>query len=290
MKKLFTILIYTFICISLISSCERLCSHRWDKGVEVEGGEGGYVMEYTCLGCGDKHQETITIIPPEGDIPDNENIPSVDDDQFTAYINQVTKEEFQKLYSKAYNTLQPDYKNDFIYIYTNNFKEVHEGGEDIQSTVEHIEFDADSEIVLRHYEFKDIDETTPANESYFWEYVNEGETIRFYDSRTDEVISRDFVFEEFWEFAKNQVPLVFLPNPNKLYNDSTYYVDQDEDGNTVFTLYSADENSYSLRQVIFSGTEMIYRTKSYTKEADYEDTTIDIFRVFNEDVTITPHS
>ncbi len=41
------------------------CSHQWDNGVEIEGGAGGYVMEYTCLLCGNKRSETITIIPPE---------------------------------------------------------------------------------------------------------------------------------------------------------------------------------------------------------------------------------
>ena len=41
------------------------CNHQWDNGVEVEGGNGGYVMEYTCALCGDKQRETITIIPPE---------------------------------------------------------------------------------------------------------------------------------------------------------------------------------------------------------------------------------
>ena len=42
------------------------CNHQWDDGVEVEGGNGGYVMEYTCSLCGDKQRETITIIPPNG--------------------------------------------------------------------------------------------------------------------------------------------------------------------------------------------------------------------------------
>ena len=37
--------------------------HTWDDGVEVEGGNGGYVMEYTCTVCGKKHQVTTTIIP-----------------------------------------------------------------------------------------------------------------------------------------------------------------------------------------------------------------------------------
>ena len=42
------------------------CDHQWDDGVEIEGGLGGYVMEYTCTLCGDKKRETITIIPPSG--------------------------------------------------------------------------------------------------------------------------------------------------------------------------------------------------------------------------------
>jgi hypothetical protein len=37
-----------------------------DAGVEVESGTGAYAMEYTCLLCGSKHKEIITIIPPEG--------------------------------------------------------------------------------------------------------------------------------------------------------------------------------------------------------------------------------
>jgi len=42
---------------------EEDCNHQWDDGVEIEGGNGGYVMEYTCMLCGDKKRETITIIP-----------------------------------------------------------------------------------------------------------------------------------------------------------------------------------------------------------------------------------
>ena len=43
---------------------EEICEHIWDDGVEVEGGNGGYVMEYTCTICGEKEQQIITIIPP----------------------------------------------------------------------------------------------------------------------------------------------------------------------------------------------------------------------------------
>ena len=65
MKKLLAILICAIMCVTLLASCEKECSHQWDDGVEVEGGNGGYVMEYTCTLCGDKKRETITIIPPE---------------------------------------------------------------------------------------------------------------------------------------------------------------------------------------------------------------------------------
>ena len=58
----------------------------------------------------------------------------------------------------------------------------------------------------------------------------------------------------------------------------------------MFTLYSGDENDYSLRQMVFTGTEMLYLTKRYTKEVDYEDITVDIYRVYNEELTLTPIS
>ena len=100
MKKLF-ILFALFFCISALIGCnktsdEETCQHTWgewqfndeahwrdytcghdspevagehtwDDGVEIEGGNGGYVMEYTCTVCGKKYQETITIIPPTQD-------------------------------------------------------------------------------------------------------------------------------------------------------------------------------------------------------------------------------
>lgn len=209
--------------------------------------------------------------------------------QFTAYRNQVSKDEFQKQYAQAFNTQQPDYTKDFIYVYTNSYTEKDENGQNLQGSGEHIEYDADSRILLRHYEFQDNDPDT-ADEDYFWEYREDGIAVLFYDSRTEKTETRALGYSEFWEFAKNQVPLVLFPNPNKLYNDATYYIDLDGDGNKVFTLYSGDENDYSLRQVVFSSTEMLYRTKSYCKEEDYEDTTIDIYRVYNHTVTLNPHS
>ena len=275
------------MCATMLVSCEILCSHRWDEGVEIEGGVGAYIVEYTCLSCGHKEQKIITIIP--GDPPADDDT-ETEDERFTAYQNLVTKDAFQKQYAQAFNNRQPDYKRDFVYIYTNDFKEVYEDGEDIHSTNERIEYDADSEIILRQYEFQNNDQPTPVHENYFWEYVQDGEMVHFYNSLTEQSTIRGLGFDEFWEFAKNQIPLVLFPNPNKLYNDSIYYIDQDEDGNKVFTLYSHDANSYSLRQVVFSDAEMIYRTKSYTKEEDYEDTTIDIYRVYNADLTLTPHS
>ncbi len=217
------------------------------------------------------------------------NLPGAEDSQFTVYRNQVTKDEFQKQYAQAFNALQPDYTKDFVYIYTNDFREVYENGEDKQTTNERIEFDADSKIILRHYQFQNNDPDT-ADEDYFWEYRQDGSTVLFYDSRTGSTQTRALGFAEFWEFAHSQVPLVLFPNPNKLYSDATYYIDLDKDGNKVFTLYSGDESDYSLRQVVFSSTEMLYRTKSYCKEEDYEDTTIDIYRVYNENVTLTPRS
>ena len=217
------------------------------------------------------------------------NQPGADGGQFTAYRNEVTKDEFQKQYAQAFNTLQPDYTKDFVYTYTNDSREAHENGEDTQTTNERTEYDADNELLLYHYEFQNNDPDS-ADEDYFWEYREESGMLLFYDSRTESIQTRALVFAEFWEFAHSQVPLILFPNPNKLYDDSTYYIDLDADGNKVFTLYSGDENGYSLRQIVFSGTEMLYRTKSYNKEADYEDTTIDIYRVYNETVTLTPHS
>ena len=65
MKKLFAVLICAIMCIAPFTSCKKLCSHRWDEGVIIEDASGGYVLEFTCLRCGNKHRDTITIIPPE---------------------------------------------------------------------------------------------------------------------------------------------------------------------------------------------------------------------------------
>ena len=45
---------------------KETCNHQWDDGVEVEGGAGAYLIEYTCTVCGEKEQQIITVIPPEG--------------------------------------------------------------------------------------------------------------------------------------------------------------------------------------------------------------------------------
>lgn len=218
------------------------------------------------------------------------NLPGAEAGQFTAYRNQVTKDEFQKQYAQAFNSKQPDYTKDFVYIYINDSREESETGEDTQTTNERIEYDAENKILLYHYEFKNNDPDDPADESYFWEYREENGMLLFYDSRTGNTQTRALGFGEFWEFAKSQVPLILLPNPNKLYNDSTYYIDLNKDGDKVFTLYSGDENDYSLRQVVLCGTELLYRTKSYQNEDGYEAVSININHVYNENVTLTPHS
>lgn len=57
--------------------------HTWDDGVEVEGGYGAYLMEYTCTVCGKKTQSIITIIPPQTPVSNlefwiSENVDNVD--------------------------------------------------------------------------------------------------------------------------------------------------------------------------------------------------------------------
>lgn len=65
MKKTISFLI-TIICLFVLLGCsntpnEEDCKHIWDDGVEVEGGNGGYLMEYTCTICGKKYQVSNTI-------------------------------------------------------------------------------------------------------------------------------------------------------------------------------------------------------------------------------------
>ena len=65
------------------------CNHEWDDGVEVEGGNGGYVMEYTCTLCGDKKRETITIIPPENHFLRNQ--------AGCEWLNEITDEDIAEI-------------------------------------------------------------------------------------------------------------------------------------------------------------------------------------------------
>ena len=41
---------------------EEKCDHQWNDGVEVEGANGGFVMEYTCTLCGVKQRETMDFL------------------------------------------------------------------------------------------------------------------------------------------------------------------------------------------------------------------------------------
>lgn len=68
MKKTLFIVIL-LICLFAMFGCDsasndEACEHIWDSGTEVEGGNGAYLMEYTCTVCGKKDQQIITIIPP----------------------------------------------------------------------------------------------------------------------------------------------------------------------------------------------------------------------------------
>ena len=68
---------------------EEECNHKWDDGVEVEGGNGCYVMEYTCTLCGDKKRENITIIPPENHFLRNQ--------AGCEWLNEITAEDIAKI-------------------------------------------------------------------------------------------------------------------------------------------------------------------------------------------------
>ena len=86
MKRLFLLLI-SIILLALFG-CEQAtlnCEHIWDNGVEIESGNSGYIMEFTCTVCGEKSQETITIIPPTPIV--NNNLLFAIEDK----INELTK-------------------------------------------------------------------------------------------------------------------------------------------------------------------------------------------------------
>ncbi|MBO5357645.1 MAG: hypothetical protein J6A95_07725 [Clostridia bacterium] len=65
------------------------CNHEWDDGIEVEGGNGCYVMDYTCTLCGDKKREHITIIPPENHFLRNQ--------AGCEWLNEITAEDIAKI-------------------------------------------------------------------------------------------------------------------------------------------------------------------------------------------------
>ena len=163
------------------------------------------------------------------------NDPSTDDEvPFNEYKKLVTKDEFNKQYEQAYKNLQPDYTKDFVYLYSNTFTEITENGEDRSTTNNRTEYDSDSQIVLFRYEFQNNDVDAPVNESYLWEYREKDGMLEFYDSRTSKTETRSLGFDEFWEFAQSRIPFALFPNPYKLFDNTTYYIDLDKDGNTVF--------------------------------------------------------
>ena len=208
-------------------------------------------------------------------------------DVLVTHRNQVTKEEFQVQYKQAYENKQPDYTKDFVYTYYHKDTETDsDGNADIATTNEKTQYDADGQIVHIRNQFQNNDPDDPVTEDYYWTYTLSGSNVIFYSSKTGNTETRSLGFDAFWELAHNQVPMVLFPNPNKLYDDSVYYIDLNKDGEKVFTLYSGEENDYSLRQVMFSDTEMVYFTKSYNKEADYESLRIDRYTVSNQEVTI----
>lgn len=287
MKKLFAILVCSVLCVAVFASCNKSKHEHTGKWV---GNEYSHYYQYTC-GC---PSPDIAELHSDGngdglcDVCSHRMTAAGDYATFTAYTGLVTKDEFQQQYEQAYNSLQPKYTKDFVYTYTNAYTEITEDGEDSSTTNERMEYDADSQIVLFNHEFRDNNVDGPADESYTFEYREKGGMLQFYDSRTGETETRALGFDEFWEFAHSRIPFVLFPNPYKLFDNTTYYVDESEDGTTVFTLYDGDENDYSLRQIYFTGTEMLYRSKRYVKEADYEDLSIDVNRIYNAPVTLTP--
>lgn len=70
MKRFIACILTVVVILTCLTACDphvaKECEHQWDDGIEVEGGSGAYVMEYTCALCGEKRRETIMIIPPEG--------------------------------------------------------------------------------------------------------------------------------------------------------------------------------------------------------------------------------
>jgi len=203
-------------------------------------------------------------------------------DLLVVYKSQVSKEEFQTQYKYAFENNQPDYTKDFIYTYYHESRE----NEATSVTDNKTQYDADAEIVHIRNQFRNNDPDAPVAEDSYWTYELSGDNVRFYSSKTDTTQERALGYDAFWEFAHSQIPMILFPNPNKLYNDSTYYIDLNEDGEKVFTLYSEDEYGYSIRQIMISNTEMVYFTKEYHKEDDYESAATHKYTVYNENVTI----
>lgn len=209
-------------------------------------------------------------------------------DALVTHKNQVTKEEFQAQYKQAYENRQPDYTKDFVYTYYHKDTETDsDGNADIATTDEKTQYDSDGQIVHIRNQFQNNNPDDPVTEDYYRTYTLSGSNVLFYSSKTGSTETRALGFDAFWELAYNQLPMVLFPNPYKLYDNATYYIDLNKNGEKVFTLYSGDENDYSLRQIMFSDTEMVYFTKSYDKEADYESLRIDRYTVSNQEVTIT---
>ncbi len=208
-------------------------------------------------------------------------------DLLVVYKNQVSKEEFQAQYKYAYENNQPDYTKDFVYTYSHEDQEIDsQGNRDESATYNTMQYDADAEIIHIRNQFQNNDPDAPVTEDYYWTYELSGDNVLFYSSKTNTTETRALGFDAFWEFAHSQIPMVLFPNPYKLYDDATYYVDLKEDGEKVFTLYSEDEDGYSLRQIMISDTEMIYFTKKYDKEDDYESMVTDRYTVSSRSVTI----
>jgi glycerophosphoryl diester phosphodiesterase len=49
------------MCTIFLVACEKQCSHQWDEGVKIENEADSYIIEYTCLRCGNKHTENINL-------------------------------------------------------------------------------------------------------------------------------------------------------------------------------------------------------------------------------------
>ena len=290
MRKIFLTIVIVCMCLYTLGACKTYGKDHTKHTGEWQANESTHYYQYTC-GC---PSPDIAELHLDGngdrlcDVCSYQMAAEGDNSSFTAYKNLVTKDEFQQQYEQAYKSLQPDYTKDFVYTYNNAFTEITEEGEDSSTTNERTQYDADSKILLFHHEFSDNNANLSADESYTFEYREKEGKLQFYDSRTSKTETRNLGFDEFWEFAHSRIPFVLFPNPYKLFDNTTYYIDEDNNGTIVFTLYDGDERDYSLRQILFTGTEMIYRTKNYTKEVGYEDININIYRIYNEEIALTP--